>query len=144
MESTKTRVSDLKAKVPTVTVGWRLLHTLIDGLIITTIAQLLNRFTAIDINILYLIFPLYYILFENFLQRTPGKYISKTIVVNDYGEKPSFKTIIIRTLVRYIPLEAFSCLDDYSRGWHDKWSNTYVIKESYLPKLRERLAKQES
>lgn len=138
----KFKISELKAIVPTVRVGWRFIHALIDGIIIVLISKSLNQFLHTGFTIDIIVFPLYYVLFEYFLQRTPGKYISKTMVVNDYGEKSNFSTILLRTLLRFIPFEPLSCLDDYSKGWHDRWSKTYVIKESYLPKLQMRLKEQ--
>ncbi|MCW3105102.1 MAG: hypothetical protein JWO09_3542 [Bacteroidetes bacterium] len=74
-----------------------------------------------------LLWPLYYFMFEFFLQRTPGKYVTKTIVVNEYGEKPDAATTILRTVIRLVPFEAFSCFSDSNRGWHDRWSKTYVL-----------------
>ena len=62
--------------------------------------------------------------------KTPAKFITKTKVITEYGEKPSFKTIFIRTLVRFVPFEAFSFLSpERPRGWHDRWSKTIVIDD---------------
>jgi uncharacterized RDD family membrane protein YckC len=67
----------------------------------------------------------YYIFFESLWGRTPGKLVFGTIMVNAQGSKPSFGQIIGRTLSRFIPFEAFSCLGE--RGWHDSIPNTYVV-----------------
>lgn len=83
------------------------------------------------------IYPLYYLIFEFLLQRTPGKYITKTIVVNEYGEKPDLGAILLRTMLRLVPFEVFSCYGDkYSYGWHDKYSKTWTIPTSELEELR--------
>ena len=72
----------------------------------------------------------YYVIFETIWSKTPAKFITKTKVITEYGEKPSFKTIFIRTLVRFVPLEAFSFLSpEHPRGWHDRWSKTIVIDD---------------
>ena len=62
--------------------------------------------------------------------RTFGKFITKSVVVNQEGEIPPIGTIIFRTMCRIIAFEQFSMLLS-ERGWHDKLSNTYVI--SYDP-----------
>ena len=79
----------------------------------------------------------YYAIMEIYLSRTFGKYFTKTIVVKHTGGKPNMKSVIIRTLARIIPFEAFSFLSDESRGWHDSLSVTYVVKKhEFLAKLK--------
>lgn len=73
----------------------------------------------------YLVFFLFYFAFELGLGRTPGKYVTKCVVINEYGQKPTAKEILIRSISRLVPFEAFSCLGE--RGWHDKWSKTYLV-----------------
>ena len=79
---------------------------------------------------------MYYVLFESIWSKTPAKFITKTKVITEYGEKPNFKTIFIRTLLRFVPFEAFSFLSpECPRGWHDSWSKTIVIddiKENFI------------
>jgi len=69
----------------------------------------------------------YFCGFEVPTQRTLGKFITKTMVVMDDGSKPTFQDILIRSLCRFIPFEAFSFLGSDARGWHDSMSNTYVV-----------------
>lgn len=76
----------------------------------------------------YIIFYLYYLLFEAITGRTLGKLITGTKVVNEFGEKPDIKTIAIRTICRFIPFEVFSYFGDEPTGWHDRLSKTYVVK----------------
>jgi len=71
---------------------------------------------------------LYYFVFESICQRTPGKFITGTKVVTFDGTKPSLGSIASRTLVRFVPFDAFSFLGGRVLGWHDRWSGTYVIK----------------
>jgi len=53
---------------------------------------------------------LYYVIFESIWSKTPAKFITKTKVITEYGEKPDLKTIFIRTLIRFVPFETFSFL----------------------------------
>jgi len=69
----------------------------------------------------------YFTLFEVLTQRSLGKLITKTKVVLEDGAKPTAKDIMIRTLCRFIPFEAFSFLGNEGRGWHDSMSETYVV-----------------
>lgn len=71
---------------------------------------------------------LYFLFFEIFFGSTPGKFLTQTSVIHNKGKNLNFKTIIIRSLSRHIPLEAFSFFGS-SGGWHDILSNTSVIKE---------------
>ncbi|MFT5822109.1 MAG: putative RDD family membrane protein YckC [Crocinitomix sp.] len=84
-----------------------------------------------------LVIAIYYFLMEALLGRTVGKYVSKTCVINEYAVKPPIPTILIRTLCRLIPFEAFSCLGNL--GWHDKWSKTYVISATEKDALKKEL-----
>jgi uncharacterized RDD family membrane protein YckC len=72
----------------------------------------------------------YYILFEGIWGQTLGKMITKTIVVDESGNKPTIGQIIGRSFSRLIPFEAFSCFGRQSRGWHDSLSKTYVVKKA--------------
>lgn len=91
-----------------------------------------------------LIYPLYYSFFEYTWQRTPGKFITKTIVVNEYGEKPDLGYIILRSVLRMVPFEFISCYGDkYSYGWHDKFSKTWTVPYSELEELKRLQLEQE-
>lgn len=78
--------------------------------------------------------PFYYILFEGSMQATPAKLILGRVVVNEYGEKPSLKQIIARSYSRIVPFEFFSCLS--TLGWHDTWSDTFVLRKKDLHELK--------
>ncbi len=80
---------------------------------------------------------IFFFAFEVSTGKTLGKYVTKTIVVDTYGERPSNKTIAIRSLIRFIPFEAFSFLGSSLRGWHDRWSDTYVVNENELKNRKE-------
>jgi uncharacterized RDD family membrane protein YckC len=69
----------------------------------------------------------YYIGFEAAFGRTPGKFITGTLVLTSEGTKPTLGQIIGRTFSRFVPFDPFSFLGG-DRGWHDKWSGTCVVK----------------
>jgi len=78
---------------------------------------------------------LYYVIFESIWSKTPAKFITKTRVIMENGGKPDSKTIFIRTLIRFIPFEAFTFLSpERPRGWHDRWSKTIVIDDTSTSK----------
>lgn len=84
--------------------------------------------------VLMFAFPVYYIVFEHFFQKTPGKFLTKSLVIDVYGNKPEIGTNILRNIIRLVPFEAFSCLG--KRGWHDTWSDTYVVSEEEYAKIK--------
>lgn len=126
--------------------GKRFAHFFVDGIVyyviyyfveylwinISSTDALSNFITGFFISIMFMFaFPIYYILFEHFFQRTPGKFLTKTIVIDIYGNKPEIGTNILRNIIRLVPFEIFSCLSE--RGWHDRWSDTFVVhEEEYL------------
>jgi uncharacterized RDD family membrane protein YckC len=69
----------------------------------------------------------YYAFFEWRLGTTPGKMLFGRVVLTRKGEAPDVQTTLIRSLIRFIPFEAFSCFSD--RGWHDRWSDTFVVSK---------------
>lgn len=76
---------------------------------------------------IYIGYAIYYFMFEHFLQTTPGKMLTNTLIINQYGQKPELNELIVRSLVRLVPFEPLSCLSD--RGWHDRWSGTWVVSK---------------
>lgn len=84
-----------------------------------------------------LIFVGYYLILESATGSTLGKLILGYTVINQYAEKPSFLTSLGRNFARAVPFEAFSCFGE--RGWHDSWSNTYVVKNSEKNELQKLL-----
>ncbi len=84
------------------------------------------------------IFALFYSVQEYiFKGRTIGKFVTGTKVVTVNGNEPGFGKIIIRSLCRLIPFEAFSFIFS-SAGWHDTLSGTRVIKISEFEILKSR------
>ncbi|WP_348813228.1 RDD family protein [Flavobacterium maritimum] len=134
------------------TQGQRFLNYVIDLIVqyliifvlgfIFTILSLLTGYTGImdwigsmgDLEgyvVFFFVVILYYTLFESLCSRTIGKYITKTIVVNEDGSKPDSQIILKRTLCRLIPFDGLSFLGS-GRGWHDSISDTYVVDKGLL------------
>lgn len=76
----------------------------------------------------YLVFVYlcYHFLFEYFFQKTPGKFLTNTLVVDDDGNKPDTYALLRRTLSRLIPFDNLSFLIGHE-GWHDSVSKTKVV-----------------
>jgi len=112
--------------------------------VVTDFSKPLNLSVELIGNITVLcLYPFLYAISEHLLQRTPGKYLTKTLVIDEYGNKPELKSIILRSIIRLVPFEPFSCFDNYSRGWHDEWSKTWVVTEEELKELK-RLQEEQS
>lgn len=90
--------------------------------------------------VLYSAYFLYFFVSELVLGRTLGKYITKTRVVSSDGSSPGAKSILIRTLVRAIPIDpltVFFSNDRNIRGWHDSWSGTVVVSDADYHRFKE-------
>ena len=133
----QTLIGNIGISVPTQDWKYRLLHWIVDTFIIYLFAYMLALIPFINLGTLlsFVLFPIYYILFESMYGQTPGKMVTDSIVVNSNGEQPSQKSIILRTAARYIPFEGLSCLGVPSWGWHDRWTETYVIRKVDLENL---------
>jgi uncharacterized RDD family membrane protein YckC len=69
----------------------------------------------------------YFGLFESLIMRTPGKFVTNTMVVKEDGTRPGDGRIFLRTLCRLIPLEFLSFLWRPGIGLHDSFSRTRVV-----------------
>ncbi len=87
-------------------------------------AEMLTKTNIYILSALILI--LYYSLTEGISGRTLGKLITGTKVITEDGGNPGFTKILVRTLCRFIPFEAFSFLGD-GTGWHDTITKTRVV-----------------
>lgn len=83
----------------------------------------------IDRLISTLLFVGYYVVFETWLGKTPGKMITKTRVVDEEGQQPGFKTILGRSFARIIPFDAFTFFKETPIGMHDRIAHTLVIDD---------------
>lgn len=148
-------------KVQLVTGLSRLGHYIIDALIIGVILACINIFLldgiylgypfGFEVNgFVYNFIPTidqiiitvgYYFICEKTMQRTIGKFATNSLVINEYAEAPDFGSLIGRSFSRLVPFDAISCLSD--RGWHDKWSRTYVVTTNERDTLRKLLNEQQ-
>ncbi|MFD0863000.1 RDD family protein [Sungkyunkwania multivorans] len=87
-----------------------------------------NANPLVDRLITLLIYGTYYFIAESLLGgRTIGKYLTKTVTVDINGNKPTIGHTLKRSLSRMVPFEQFSFFGELGRGWHDQWSDTYVV-----------------
>lgn len=84
-----------------------------------------------------LLFVGYYFILEVSAGATLGKLILGYTVIDEHAEKPKALKSLGRNFARVVPFEAFSCFAE--RGWHDTWSNTYVVKTSEKVELQKLL-----
>ncbi|MFN8281608.1 MAG: RDD family protein [Chitinophagales bacterium] len=102
------------------------------------------------LSIFSAIFVIYYIVFEFLLNKTIGKFITRTRIISNDGSKPSLLQCIGRTFSRFLPFEnisfiilgifkfnsrekpfpeyLFSVLT-HSIFWHDMLPNTLVAED---------------
>ena len=88
-------------------------------------AENVSRIEDILYSVLLLL--IYYIAMEALTHRTVGKYITGTKVVMADGSAPSASVIVKRSFCRFIPFEAFTFFGQDGTGWHDRFSDTYVV-----------------
>lgn len=73
----------------------------------------------------------YYSVLEGLTGRTLAKFLTGTrVYVTHNGARPSWKTVILRSLCRHIPFEPFSFMAKRPTGWHDSLVNTVVANAS--------------
>ena len=82
--------------------------------------------TIIHLSGFIAIYFIYFLMLETVAQTSFAKKIFKAIIVNQKGQKPTFKQVLIRNLMRLMPFDTFSFVFD-RRGFHDKVSKTYVV-----------------
>jgi uncharacterized RDD family membrane protein YckC len=94
------------------------------------LAWLENIDRLTDILVTSVLLVAYYTAMEGAFGFTLGKLITNTRVVDEYGQPPSFRKALLRSLCRLIPFNALSLLvsdDETRRGWHDSIPKTYVV-----------------
>lgn len=83
----------------------------------------------IDYAITYLLYIVYYTFCEGASGgRTIGKLVTRTKAVKEDNTSITWGDALKRTLCRIVPFETISGLGGYP--WHDKWTNTKVIKNN--------------
>jgi uncharacterized RDD family membrane protein YckC len=124
----------------TASTGKRFANLIIDSIVFYALAALAGVVLALTGNvqvatgpiasnvIAFLIILIYYMVMEGATGVTIGKLITKTKVVTESGDKPSFGQIAGRSFCRLIPFEAFSFLGG-NPGWHDTITSTFVVNK---------------
>ncbi|TXE12327.1 RDD family protein [Algoriphagus aquimarinus] len=114
--------------------GVRVIHFIIDTLVYFLFALglliLNNGLISIELlkPILLAFYFVNYFLFEFFLGKTPGKYLTRFQVADcKSGQSPSIWQVLLRTIGRMIPLYFVSYIIT-GKGLHDHISNTYLIQ----------------
>lgn len=95
----------------------------------------MNRFMTngtLQFTVTSCVILLYYNLFEIFTSRTVGKFCTNTIVVDENGERAGYEAIMIRSLIRIIPLYWLYFVIFPTRGLHDLISKTFVVNKRQL------------
>ena len=78
----------------------------------------------------FVVITSYYALSEGLFGRTLGKLVTRTWVVSASGGKPTFWQILGRSAARSIPFEPFSFFGPEATGWHDRLSETRVVRKA--------------
>ena len=88
----------------------------------------------VDYAFSFVVVLTYYTFCEALFGRTLGKLVTRTWVVRTYGGSPAFWQIVLRSLARLIPFEAFSFFGREPIGWHDSLSETRVVRKARTPR----------
>ena len=109
-----------------------IIDTIVWIIIFAILAFQLNANDAVQMLLAYILlfasYIGYYTFMETKYQKTIGKFITKTKVVNKNGTKPNGGEILQRTFCRLIPFDRISFLFTPS-GFHDRLSCTTIIKD---------------
>ncbi|MDJ1501816.1 RDD family protein [Xanthocytophaga agilis] len=147
--------------VTTITAGLRITHFIIDiiaynilcyflAFVFELIMALTDDMIPINLTVGFisliitlLLYPTYYTFFEYYWQQTPGKFLTQAIVIDEYGNRPTIRQILLRSFIRLVPFETLSCSGTNSYGWHDRWAETYVVSKKELVEIKQFIAQQE-
>jgi uncharacterized RDD family membrane protein YckC len=113
--------------------GFSLAFVIVTSLISLVYPALLRQLHGPAAAIVFesVVFFLYYMSFEFLTGRTLGKFLTGTRVVSDTGGSPTLGQVAMRSVLRLIPLEAFTF---FARGpgLHDRGSRTRVVLNRYV------------
>ncbi|MEM8892692.1 MAG: RDD family protein [Bacteroidota bacterium] len=126
----------------------RLLNFIIDMITIGILMEITFQIEAVVENKtpirllrLIIVFGGYYIPMEYFLGKTLGKFLTKTRVVNEAGDKIDFRQAVLRFACRLIPFEFLSLGLGYdAKAWHDLLTKTHVIDEERQAELSDKIS----
>jgi uncharacterized RDD family membrane protein YckC len=141
----KTRVGDEEQSGPTepASRAQRFVNVLIDvvgysafAVVVTVVVGLLYppfleaSSVLVDYAFGFVVVTGYYAVSEGLSGRTLGKLVTGTWVVDESGGKPTFWQILGRSAARSIPFEPFSFFGAEPTGWHDRLSETRVVRKA--------------
>ncbi|MFA7687320.1 MAG: RDD family protein [Moheibacter sp.] len=92
------------------------------------------------------VFFAYYYFFEFYLQKTIGKFLTNTIVIDEYANRPTRKQILWRTFYRIPSFYIFNFYwkeymggDKFCHGLHDRKTTTWVVPMEEFQQLKKML-----
>ncbi|MEO7210458.1 MAG: RDD family protein [Chitinophagaceae bacterium] len=118
-------------------IGTRVMNFLVDTTIIFILTYIVYKIWSF--NVFYYHLPyypfyyfmglmmfLYYLVLESINGRTPGKKLTRSVVVNKDGQRPTFFQIVFRSLIRITVIDCFF-IPFLDMPLHDYLSKTYVV-----------------
>lgn len=94
----------------------------------------LDRNFLMEWGISIIVYFSYYFFMEAACKgRTLGKFFTGTKAISQTGNHLTAREALFRTLVRLIPIEAFSFFGKTPTGWHDRWTKTAVAEVRKQP-----------
>lgn len=137
-DSTITNIKVSSERAPLIK---RFVTLLIDIIFMSIIMSIVTSIANIEINYQQLMtdkslstkitgfMMVYYFISEYFFTKTIGKYFAKTHVVSLDGKRVSFIQCIIRSIVRFLPLEFLTGIIFQGNFFHDSLAKTKVVED---------------
>lgn len=118
-------------------IGTRVMNFLVDTTIIFIITYIVYKIWSFNVfyyklpyypiyYFMALIMVLYYLILESINGRTPGKKLTRSMVVNKDGNRPTFLQLVFRSLIRVTVIDCFF-IPFLNMPLHDYLSKTYVV-----------------
>ena len=118
-------------------IGTRVMNFLVDTTIIFIITYIVYKIWSFNVfyyklpyypiyYFMALIMVLYYLILESINGRTPGKKLTRSMVVNKDGNRPTFLQLVFRSLLRITVIDCFF-IPFLNMPLHDYLSKTYVV-----------------
>ncbi len=118
-------------------IGTRVMNFLVDNTIIFIISYIVYKIWSFNVfyyklpyypiyYFMALIMVLYYLILESINGRTPGKKLTRSMVVNKDGNRPTFLQLVFRSLLRITVIDCFF-IPFLNMPLHDYLSKTYVV-----------------
>lgn len=115
-----------------VNAGIRFANAIIDGIALFGVGFVVGLVIGDPGFLGYGISFIYFLVLEGSTGKSLGKMVTGCKVVTEYGDRPDYGAVALRTIIRFIPF--FDAISVFFRSdgrmWHDLWSKTYVVKDS--------------